>query len=82
MNHSTTATAVIDPVCGMTVEASEAAGSSSHDGQTYHFCSRSCQTKFDAAPAQYVAAAPAPAGASCCSTAPSATCCSPATSCC
>lgn len=68
MNQSTTAFA-IDPVCGMTVRPEQAVGSSSYNGDTYYFCSRGCETKFDAAPAEYVGARTAPAEASsCCST--------------
>jgi P-type Cu+ transporter len=68
MNHSTTGT-VTDPVCGMTIDPSKAVGSSSHQGETYHFCSRGCETKFDAAPAQYAGKeAASSAGESCCST--------------
>ncbi|HEX6099833.1 MAG TPA: YHS domain-containing protein [Thermoanaerobaculia bacterium] len=62
---------VTDPVCDMTIDPARAAGSSTYDGVTYHFCSRGCVTKFDSAPALYVGnatTAPAPA-ASCCSTA-------------
>lgn len=69
MKHSTTATATVtDPVCGMTIDPAKAVGSSSYNGETYHFCSRGCETRFDAAPAQYVNGTAAPAGASCCST--------------
>lgn len=72
MNHSTTAnTTVTDPVCGMTIDPAKAVGSSRYNGEMYHFCSRGCETKFDAAPAQYAGAAAAPAAASsCCSTKP------------
>ena len=35
----------IDPVCGMTVEPSSAAGSFEHNGVTYYFCSKSCLQK-------------------------------------
>ena len=84
MNHSTTATATVtDPVCGMTIDPGKAVGSSSYNGQTYHFCSRGCETKFDAAPAQYAATtAIAAESASCCSTTQTTSCCAPATSCC
>jgi Cu+-exporting ATPase len=72
MNHSTTATAtltVTDPVCGMTVDPAKAVGSSSYNGQIYHFCSRGCETRFDVAPSEYVGAAVSPvASASCCAT--------------
>lgn len=68
MNHSTTAT-VTDPVCGMTIDPATAVGSSSYNGQTYHFCSRGCETKFDTTPAQYATTTSAPAeSASCCVT--------------
>ncbi|HEY0140167.1 MAG TPA: heavy metal translocating P-type ATPase [Thermoanaerobaculia bacterium] len=58
---------VVDPVCGMTIDPATAAGSSTHDGTTYSFCSAGCKTKFDANPAQYLGgrkreAAPAPKG--------------------
>ncbi len=36
----------IDPICGMTVDPAKAAGSFTHDGTTYHFCSKSCLQKF------------------------------------
>lgn len=44
----------IDPVCGMTVEPSKAAGSTTHQGQTYWFCSPHCLAKFKADPAKYL----------------------------
>jgi Cu+-exporting ATPase len=43
-----------DPVCGMTVEPSKAAGSTTHEGQTYWFCSPHCLAKFKADPAKYL----------------------------
>jgi len=42
-----------DPVCGMQVDPKKAAGSSSHDGKEYYFCSPGCKQKFDKNPAQY-----------------------------
>src|SRR5262245_157097 len=45
---------VIDPVCGMTVEPASAAGSYTHGGTTYYFCSRHCLEKFKANPEQYL----------------------------
>ena len=64
MNSTMTAnTTVTDPVCGMTIDPAKAVGSSSYYGETYHFCSRGCETTFGAAPAQYVGAAAAPAAA-------------------
>jgi len=44
---------VIDPVCGMAVEPETAAGSLTHDGATYHFCSEGCLEAFEADPARY-----------------------------
>lgn len=73
MNHQTTknqATTVTDPVCGMTVDPANAVGSSAYQGVTYHFCSRGCETKFDAAPERYVGGS-----------AERASCCSPGHSC-
>src|SRR5262245_42604341 len=54
--------AVTDPVCGMTVNPATAAGSVTHDGKTYHFCSRHCLEKFEADPARYTSSAPASEG--------------------
>ena len=39
-------TAVIDPVCGMTVDPANAAATYSHNGETYYFCSTGCLKKF------------------------------------
>jgi YHS domain-containing protein len=47
-----------DPVCGMTVDPSEAASSIEHHGATVYFCSESCAAKFRAAPEKYVQAKP------------------------
>ena len=44
-----------DPVCGMTVETSNAPYTQNHVGHTYHFCSKNCFEKFNADPAKYVA---------------------------
>lgn len=38
--------AVIDPVCGMTVDPDSAAGTFEHKGKTYYFCSQHCVDKF------------------------------------
>jgi len=53
--------ALRDPVCGMTVKPD---GPHRHDhaGVTYRFCCAGCLAKFRAAPQQYLAAAPVPAG--------------------
>lgn len=42
-----------DPVCGMQIEESEAAGQSDYQGRTYYFCSNSCKEKFDESPEDY-----------------------------
>lgn len=44
-------------VCGMHVSPEHAAGIVEHGGHIYYFCSKTCQEKFQAAPARY-----APAG--------------------
>ena len=49
-----------DPVCGMTVDPSHAAGSHEHDGTTYYFCSTHCLAKFKAAPEQFIGKSTSP----------------------
>jgi P-type Cu+ transporter len=44
----------IDPVCGMEVDKSYAAGTSHYRGTTYYFCNPGCKKKFDANPSAYV----------------------------
>ena len=51
------AAAVIDPVCGMTVDPATTPHKHDHAGSTYHFCSASCRGKFAADPGRYLAAA-------------------------
>jgi Cu+-exporting ATPase len=59
---------MIDPVCGMTVEPASAAGSHTHAGETFYFCSRHCLERFKADPQRYLgsqkaaAEMPAPQG--------------------
>ena len=43
----------IDPVCGMKVNPATSNHASELDGQTFYFCSPSCQEKFRASPEQY-----------------------------
>ncbi|MBA4190940.1 MAG: copper-translocating P-type ATPase [Planctomycetaceae bacterium] len=50
------ASSVVDPVCGMTVDPATAAGSHTHAGKVYHFCSGHCLEKFRAAPEKYTVA--------------------------
>jgi Cu+-exporting ATPase len=63
--HTTTA-AVIDPVCGMTVDPVKTAHHADHQSKTYHFCSNGCRTKFAADPVKYLSPKaeepPAPSG--------------------
>jgi Cu+-exporting ATPase len=42
-----------DPICGMSVDPKQAAGSSEYKGTTYYFCSLGCKRKFDANPEAY-----------------------------
>ena len=44
---------VTDPVCGMTIESEKSAAREAWQGQTYYFCSISCQEKFRTAPDRY-----------------------------
>src|SRR3954447_21347453 len=54
--------AMIDPVCGMTVDRATAAGRHTHAGQTYYFCSISCRDRFAADPERWLSPhAPPPA---------------------
>ncbi|MBS1811214.1 MAG: heavy metal translocating P-type ATPase [Acidobacteria bacterium] len=45
----------IDLVCGMSVDPATARFSYQHNDTTYYFCSSSCQQKFSAEPAKYLA---------------------------
>src|SRR5712691_368554 len=48
---------VQDPVCGMAVDPSSAAGRVDYQGQTYYFCNAGCRTAFEADPERYLAPA-------------------------
>ena len=50
---------VKDPVCGMMIDQSSAAGTSRYQGQTYYFCSAEDLRQFEANPAKYAGAATA-----------------------
>lgn len=52
--------AVTDPVCGMKIDPSTAAGKSEHAGESYYFCSHSCKQKFDHDPAKFARRNPLP----------------------
>ncbi len=43
-----------DPVCGMKVERSRAAGSARHQDREFYFCSAGCKSKFENDPARYL----------------------------
>jgi Cu+-exporting ATPase len=54
-----------DPVCGMNVDAAQAAATVVHNNKTYYFCSRGCGEKFKADPEKYLSpAAPGAPGKS------------------
>ena len=44
----------IDPVCGMSVNPSKAAGNYEYRGETYYFCGLGCAEKFRAHPDSYL----------------------------
>ena len=44
-----------DPVCGMSVDATNSQHRFEYRGQTFHFCSERCRSKFAADPEQYLA---------------------------
>jgi Cu+-exporting ATPase len=52
--HAGHATTVRDPVCGMTVDPATSPHRFDHRGETYHFCSAGCRTKFAADPQTYL----------------------------
>ena len=63
-HHAATASpehAVIDPVCGMTVDPHTTPHKHVHKHHTYYFCSGGCRTKFAADPAKYLDKDSAPA---------------------
>ncbi|WGD52704.1 heavy metal translocating P-type ATPase [Bradyrhizobium sp. CB1650] len=51
---------VLDPVCGMTVDPATSKHRFEHRGETFHFCSAGCRTKFAADPGKYLAKEKAP----------------------
>lgn len=44
---------VKDPICGMTIEQSDAVGTSDYEGKRYYFCSEDCKVEFDENPEDY-----------------------------
>ena len=59
--HGGALTEVKDPVCGMSVDPATSKHRFDHHGETFHFCSAGCRTKFAADPAKYLAEDKAPA---------------------
>jgi Cu+-exporting ATPase len=55
---------LVDPVCGMAVDAASP-HASEHAGRSYRFCCAGCKAKFDAAPEDWLRREPAPAGGCC-----------------
>lgn len=55
-NKPAAATKVTDPVCHMTIDPKDAAGTSRHGNETIHFCSLGCKARFDADPHKYLGA--------------------------
>jgi Cu+-exporting ATPase len=53
-HHAHHAASVRDPVCGMTVDPATSKHRFDYRGETYHFCSAGCRTKFEADPASYL----------------------------
>jgi len=49
---------MIDPVCGMSVDAETAAAAWEHDGQTYYFCSVGCMERFREDPEHFLSMDP------------------------
>ncbi|MBR1088872.1 cadmium-translocating P-type ATPase [Bradyrhizobium manausense] len=59
-DHGAADAKVLDPVCGMTVDAATSKHRFDHHGKTFHFCSAGCRTKFAADPAKYLTKEKAP----------------------
>lgn len=75
-------TTVVDPVCGMDIEPSSAAGAIVYDGRTYHFCSTHCKAAFASAPLEYAPSTLMTEKASSCCSTPHVSECCPSSSCC
>ncbi len=53
-HRAPTAATVRDPVCGMTVDPATSKHRFDYRGETFHFCSAGCRTKFAAEPVAYL----------------------------
>jgi Cu+-exporting ATPase len=54
MNQNPSKQLTQDPVCGMTVDPKQAAGSFDYNGHTYFFCSLACLEKFQSDPNRFL----------------------------
>jgi len=54
--------ATTDPVCGMKINAANARGKATRNGETYYFCSPKCMHKFVSEPKKYLAFEPTTGG--------------------
>jgi len=63
MHPASSASAAVDPVCGMKVDPDNAAGSFEYQGKTYYFCSTHCLHRFRENPESFLNPVPqAPIG--------------------
>jgi len=53
-HHADAAKTARDPVCGMSVNPETSKHRFEHNGETFHFCSAGCRTKFAADPQKYL----------------------------
>src|ERR1043166_8552405 len=53
-HHAAPKTSVRDPVCGMIVDPATSKHRFEYRGETWHFCSARCCSKFAADPAKYL----------------------------
>ncbi len=53
-HHADAKTLARDPVCGMSVDPATSKHRFDYRGETFHFCSAGCRTKFAADPAKYL----------------------------
>jgi P-type Cu+ transporter len=53
-HHADGGAKVRDPVCGMTVDPAKSPHRFDHRGETFHFCSAGCRTKFAADPQKHL----------------------------
>ena len=45
---------LVDPVCGMRIDAENAPAFSTYQEHTYYFCCDNCKQQFDADPEKYI----------------------------